>query len=230
MISLVRSLSDSCPLSPSDCTDDSTGQEREGQVRYARISGTDDDDTIFISQDVDANAIVSVNGQAKLIPREKAMNLLVDAKNGNDVIVFENHQAKLSNVIVMGGEGNDTVRGPSAERATIRGGDGDDTVVCGYARSYVDGGKGNDVIIGSWNTNFIDGGEGNDIIHGGCSDDTLYGGQGRDIIYGSGGNDTAWAVEPGDTVDLGPGDNTFEYIIATPIPPSPVVKEESVSF
>ncbi len=229
MISHACPRSDFLSPSPAALPAEPSAQGQDDKVRYTHITGTDEDDRIFISQDPDANALVTVNGTVKLIPREKAMNLLVDLKKGNDVIVFENCQDGMDNVIILGGEGNDTIRGPYATRVTIRGGDGDDVIVCDYARNYVDGGKGNDIIMGAHGKDFIDGGEGNDIIHGGCSDDTLYGGQGKDIIYGSDGNDTAWAVEPGDTVDLGLGDNTLEYIIATPLPPAPAAREENVS-
>ncbi|MGI9332597.1 MAG: LamG-like jellyroll fold domain-containing protein, partial [Gammaproteobacteria bacterium] len=107
------------------------------------------------------------------------------------------------------GEGNNTViLAPTAGRAVIRGGGGDDDITTG---------AGNDVIIGGGGADTIRAGAGNDIVFadngeiaqdayvgkGRLTDagDTVFGGEGNDLLFGGGGND----VIAGDVDSTDPG-------------------------
>jgi Ca2+-binding RTX toxin-like protein len=76
--------------------------------------------------------------------------------------------------------------------ATIRGGEGDDTLTGGAANDKLIGGPGNDELNGR---------AGNDLLIGGAGNDTLIGGAGDDILRGG----------PGVNIDVGgPGKNIVE--------------------
>jgi Ca2+-binding RTX toxin-like protein len=76
--------------------------------------------------------------------------------------------------------------------ATIRGGEGNDTLTGGAANDKLIGGPGNDELNGR---------AGNDLLIGGAGNDTLIGGPGDDILRGG----------PGANIDVGgPGKNIVE--------------------
>ena len=76
--------------------------------------------------------------------------------------------------IVLGGKGNDTISATWAvcsDAATVP------TVKC-----TLKGNDGDDTLIGSSHNDVIDGGNGNDVLQGGLGDDTLVGGAGIDTV------------------------------------------------
>ncbi|HEX3762077.1 MAG TPA: hypothetical protein VHW23_25425 [Kofleriaceae bacterium] len=76
--------------------------------------------------------------------------------------------------IVLGGKGGDTLSAywaPCSDQATVP------TVKC-----TLKGNDGDDTLIGSSHNDLIDGGNGNDILQGGLGDDTLIGGAGVDTV------------------------------------------------
>jgi Ca2+-binding RTX toxin-like protein len=76
--------------------------------------------------------------------------------------------------IVLGGKGNDTL---SAFWAVCSDGATVPTVKC-----TLKGNEGDDSLIGSSHNDLIDGGAGNDMLQGGLGDDTLIGGAGIDTV------------------------------------------------
>ena len=147
----------------------------------------------------------------------------------NDTLISEGRR-----VYVKGDKGNDTVdnsRGLQTDRSTLLGGEGDDSIRGGVAssgtnsRNLLDGEAGNDTLFGqgakdtlmggegddsiSINTstsslNLLDGGAGKDTLLGGSSTDTMIGGSGNDSLSrlfnrgdGGGGNDTIDASQTG---------------------------------
>ncbi len=97
----------------------------------------------------------------------------------------------------QGGDGNDTLTGPSFGSVALLGGGGNDVISGGrlvdggvgddtlsaMVTGTISGGDGNDVIQGD-DLQLIDGGAGNDLIHPGFDGDTILGGAGDDTISG----------------------------------------------
>lgn len=127
---------------------------------------------------------------------------------------------------VIGGSGNDTIKGDSRNNL-LDGGDGDDTI---------EGGAGNDTLIGGANTAVGDilsysaatgsimvslaittaqstGGAGRDRVSGfenlkgGSADDTLTGSDGVNVIWGEAGDDTIWGGGGPDELHGGVGND-----------------------
>jgi Ca2+-binding RTX toxin-like protein len=150
----------------------------------------------------------------------------------NDTLISEGRR-----VYVRGDNGNDTVdnsQGSPTDRSTLLGGEGDDSIRGGVAssgtnsRNLLDGEAGNDTLFGqgakdtlmggegddsiSINTstsslNLLDGGAGKDTLLGGSSTDTMIGGSGNDSLSGlfnrgdgGGGNDTIDVSQVGTSV------------------------------
>ena len=84
--------------------------------------------------------------------------------------------------VVLGGNGDDTLKDVSSRKSNIfAGGPGDDRLT---------GGTGNDLLIGGDGADRGNGGRGNDVIAGNAGRDRAAGGAGADLITGGGGNDT----------------------------------------
>lgn len=156
----------------------------------------------------------------------------VEGGSGNDDL----SGGELSDVF-DGGGGTDTLRGNAgrdslkdgdtsgaANKDTLNGGDGDDTVVFEQRTATVTvdladndgdgeagendtliaiesagGGAGNDVIRGTAGNNGLSGGPGNDEIDGRAGDDLLIGEEGNDTLIGAAGRDD---IEAGDDNDI----------------------------
>ena len=65
----------------------------------------------------------------------------------------------------------------------IYGGDGDDTITGGLGDNVIHGGGGNDILVGNDGNDVIYAGSGNNVIVGGGGNDTLYGGSGEDVFF-----------------------------------------------
>ncbi|MEO0869734.1 MAG: calcium-binding protein, partial [Cyanobacteria bacterium J06642_11] len=128
--------------------------------------------------------------------------------NGNSVVVTDDAMVTfgiadiiaggLGNDKIIGGGGDDLLRGDRNERAdgsAYAGGD-----------DFIDGGTGDDLISGKSGNDELLGGDGNDRIWGDGGDDLINGGAGADILFGDsrrGGTDTfVLAVgEGGDVIE-----------------------------
>ena len=78
-----------------------------------------------------------------------------------------------------GGEGDDSITGSSRTNGAsevLLGGDGNDTLRASSGDDFVDGGADNDSIFGDAGNDTLDGGTGDDTISGGTGDDTIDGG------------------------------------------------------
>jgi Ca2+-binding RTX toxin-like protein len=150
--------------------------------------------------------------------------IVLDAGKGNDAIEVHTNFDGSVDVSVNG-----KMHSFSAEEAKnleIRGGKGDDTIVCtGEAFNFeidgekygfdapkltLDGGNGNDRISGSKGDDVIRGGKGNDTILGGDGNDNIDGGRGHDTIMGGHGKDTIKGGRGNDNIMGGFGDDTID--------------------
>jgi Ca2+-binding RTX toxin-like protein len=103
---------------------------------------------------------------------------------------------------IIGGAGNDVIRGDSADN-TLKGGGGNDDIEGGPGADMIEGaggedglrgGEGNDILGGNDGNDVLVGDEGNDSLNGGAGNDLMHGGNGADDLIGGDGNDSVdWA-------------------------------------
>jgi Ca2+-binding RTX toxin-like protein len=115
-------------------------------------------------------------------------NVVMRTQSGDDtVIVGDMTGTGVRTVAADGGVGNDTLNALQQVARNVSllllGGDGDDTLTGGAGNDVLDGGAGNDTLSG---------GAGADVLVGGDGDDTLDGGKdgSQDVLIGGAGNDT----------------------------------------
>jgi Ca2+-binding RTX toxin-like protein len=137
---------------------------------------------------------------------------IVSGGRGNDRISVDNlwWQGKFARI--AGGHGNDVIQfGASVDtpptaalpKATLSGGNGNDSIASENSDDLVLAGRGNDTVVAGWGNDTIYGGDGNDLLQGQGGDDRLYGesgndrigagggaGDGPDALFGGAGNDT----------------------------------------
>ncbi|MCX7423681.1 MAG: calcium-binding protein, partial [Planctomycetia bacterium] len=92
----------------------------------------------------------------------------------------------------LGNEGNDVFNGSAfvvlnLNDLIVSGGDGNDTLTGGNGPDNLAGGAGDDVLIGNAGNDVLDGGDGNDKLTGNAGNDLLLGGTGSDTVIASGG-------------------------------------------
>ena len=92
---------------------------------------------------------------------------------------------------ILGGSGNDSIRGTSNTVVTnyIHGGEGNDTLFAGDGNDTLVGSGGNDYLYGEGGRDLLYGETGKDRLFGGSSNDTLKGGKGIDQLFGEKGSD-----------------------------------------
>ncbi|MCA8997325.1 MAG: VCBS repeat-containing protein [Planctomycetaceae bacterium] len=120
--------------------------------------------------------------------------ITIAGMDGDDIIEVSANTTR--NVILDGGDGNDTLLGGSG-RDIIRGGNGNDSLY---------GNLGDDELHGDAGDDRLEGGEGTDRLYGGDDDDTLNGGPGFDVHFGGDGDDYMTAG-PGPFGDIMYGDS-----------------------
>ncbi len=160
------------------------------------------------------------------------------AMGGHDILNLttlsfdEAHTAGLNAILLEGGTGNDLLRAPNYPGVTLKGGEGDDTLVGNLGGDVLIGGPGADTINGRGGSdqlfgnqgddllrvglagtgrhdNLLDGGSGNDRLFGFNGDDTLRGGTGNDILRARPGDDLLEGGEGNDVLDAGNGEDTL---------------------
>jgi serralysin len=136
------------------------------------VTGTAGDDKIRISIGKDTSKLaVKVNGAVTLFSLASVTKIKVDGLAGDDdICIKQSHGGIGISAELIGGDGNDK----------IRGGNGNDSLNGGAGKDKLHGGAGDDV---------LQGGDGNDKLHGGRGDDSILGGDGSDKVRGGGGND-----------------------------------------
>lgn len=94
------------------------------------------------------------------------------------------------------------------EGYSVRGRDGDDTIIGGAGNDNFEGNQGNDSIEGGAGNDYLGGDDGNDTLIGGGGRDNLWGGDGNDsLVAGDGVPDGDWIQ--GSDLDGGSGDDTL---------------------
>lgn len=181
-------------------------------ARWLFVVGTAGDDVIRVGR-FQEGYFVEVNGVRTEVPSldPSASRLArVDCLAGNDIVTADDDLT--IPILVLGGDGNDTVRGTlTSQGDSLLGEAGDDSLLGLDGRDAITGGIGND---------FIDGGEDYDLLFGdaarvgvevdttpGSGDDTIVGGDGNDSIFGQGGDDQLLGNEDRDSLDGGGGRN-----------------------
>jgi Ca2+-binding RTX toxin-like protein len=174
------------------------------------------DDTVGVKQRDDGTLDVQVNGESYEVRLGEGQELTIRAGAGDDVIeVAPNVRV---NIVVEGGDGNDTITtGAGDDR--IDGGKGDDVISSGAGRDDIFGNSGNDTITGGEGVNIVHGGDGDDqliagsgtnFIEGGAGNDTIQGGGISDILSGGTGNDRIAVGDGASRVYAGAGDDVVD--------------------
>jgi Ca2+-binding RTX toxin-like protein len=168
---------------------DSTFEPLESRRLYS-VTATAAAGVLTVTGDGNANVItVSRDAGGKILVNNGAVSIA-----GSTATVTNTAMVK-----VFGSGGNDNIaldetRG-ALPKASLSGGDGNDTLT---------GGSGTDILIGEAGNDFLLGKAGNDQLFGGSGNDTLTGGVGTDQAFGQAGNDRMiW--NPGDGSDLNEG-------------------------
>lgn len=157
------------------------------------------DDTIVVERDpADATRLrATVNGAVVDTRREAAVRVVqAFGGKGDDSITLDIPGNTRIRSWLVGGPGNDT----------IRGGDASDHVVGGPGNDTVDGGGGDDLVEGGEGEDSLLGGKGDDTLRGDGGRDTLRGGAGRNTLFGGTGIDRFFGVQGVDRARLGPGE------------------------
>ncbi len=128
-------------------------------------------------------------GNDRLAQFEKGMLTGGDGANVIDA------NTSIMQVTLIGGGGNDVLRGGSRSDS-LDGGDGNDTLI---------GNDGHDSLSGGANDDLLIGGNGNDVLTGDTGSDTLTGGNGSDKLFGGTDSDTLIGGLGNDTLNGGDG-------------------------
>jgi len=157
---------------------------------------------------IDLSAVSSANFSFTAPGTGLGMQILVEGGDGNDTILGS---VDLNDTL-RGGDGHDVINDPlriPLGALTIDGGDGNDVIYGGALADTIDGGDGNDLIIGDAGDDVIQGGDGDDGISGGAGNDSLTGGDGRDSILGGLGDDSLDGGAGADTLQGDDGNDSI---------------------
>jgi hypothetical protein len=187
------------------------------------------DDEVKVHNAAGGGLEVNVNGTPYTVP---AGVLPVIRTGAGDDTVTVDRDVRV-NLVILGGDGDDTIKGGAGSSTILAGAgddkvevrDGDNYVSGGSGRDYLRGGNGNDTLrggrgddvlyglggndrlAGGRGNDYLDGGDGDDKLYGGPGNDILFGGRGADRIIGGAGDDRGYGGEGRDTVLLGSGDD-----------------------
>ena len=181
-------------------------------LNTAQVNGTNLADTITVG--ATGNALTVAVGGSTLIVSGNLQNVIVDGLAGNDTItVGDVSTVGFLQLIVRGGDGNDTLTAAGANigavRLSLNGDLGNDTLIGSNGNDTLNGGAGNDAASGGAGNDTIFGGLGNDQLGGGAGNDFIDGGDGNDFVNGEAGNDSILGGNGGDTLKGADGADTL---------------------
>lgn len=130
--------------------------------------------------------------------------------NSPDGLLKDNISIAYGTIIenAIGGGGNDTIRGNSADN-NIKGNGGNDTISGMDGNDRLFGNDGSDTLFGGNGDDMLYGDDGDDTLHGDDGNDVLYGGSGNDILHGGAGNDQLSGNTGADRMYGGTGNDTY---------------------
>ncbi|MEQ1826853.1 MAG: hypothetical protein ABL921_12940 [Pirellula sp.] len=141
-------------------------------------------------------------------------NMVLDGGEGNDTLIGGQGRD-----ILKGGKGDDKLFGGDNDdvlygdegRDELDGGAGVDSVYAGPGGDTVNGGAGREIIRGGPDADYLVAGTGfyGSVITGGGGDDTIIGSSGIDTLDGEAGNDTILGGDMGDIIRGGAGNDTL---------------------
>ena len=132
----------------------------------------------------------------------------------DDLEIRVNYPDGVRSVVVIGGEGGDSIRGADGDDVFF-GNAGDDELNGQGGNDELFGDDGDDAVLGSRGDDQLLGGEGNDSLLGGTGSDDLYGGSGHDSLRGdaqanneaaAGARDRLFGGSPADDPNPPPND------------------------
>jgi Ca2+-binding RTX toxin-like protein len=176
-----------------------------GEANYIGINAINEapgdvyvDDTPALQYDTSVCRPAFGGGFNAVVCAAQPGGVRVEAGDGADIVNVQDKLPASVPVTVLGGPGDDVLRGAAyAERSDhLDGGDGNDKITAGAGADVVDGGAGDDEVEGQGGTDIVRGGAGDDTLRGDAhndpaSADLLDGGPGYDAIDGD------WMVESG---------------------------------
>ncbi len=144
-----------------------------------------------------ANASALTEAQRSLGELATASNLTVTFQPFANYLVDHYGQGRGFDalaIFVTENAGGNVNQGTESDAVLLIGGDGKDTLQGGTGNDVIDGGGEADTLSGGLGDDIIHGGGGNDAIRGGGDGDTLYGGADNDFLYA--GDGTAHGPNP----------------------------------
>ena len=179
-----------------------------------RITGTDQDDTIHITDLGGGNVQLMRSTIVAGSPHSDPFRALAgvtsvkaELKGGADYLLLS--EASTLDVQATGGPGNDEIRAGAGDD-TVLGGDGNDRLVGAGGGDALDGEAGDDILEGGDGNDQLNGGDGEDVITGDAGGDSLDGGGGNDRLFGMAGDDLLSGGEGHDTILGGDGDDNLD--------------------
>ena len=142
------------------------------------------------AQAASADVTVTLNGSLLTITGDSAANSLTVGRTAAGAITLNGTEvpgattANVSDIVMDGGAGNDTLRldetNGTMPRIEFRGGEGNDQLFGGSGADSLLGGPGADTLVGNGGDDTLVGDAGNDKVIGGPGDDTVSLGDGSD--------------------------------------------------
>jgi Ca2+-binding RTX toxin-like protein len=181
------------------------GSIQASQLQRIEIDAGPGDNTINL------NSLTSADFSFVDINTGEGLQIMVDGGNGQDTITG----SQSFNDTLIGGDGNDSINVAPANQIqgnqAIDGGDGDDTLSGGSGNDTITGRDGADTIFGDVILGAVPvGATGRDVITGGDGNDTVDGGIGDDSINGNQGEDSLLGGDGNDTIGGDSGLDTIQ--------------------
>ncbi len=200
-ISLADSVIGASPASITINSDEATGLGFSGGTIVA--GGSEADDVLSLTTN-GSNVVADLNGETLEVPATDVTDLVARLSGGNNTVTVE---AGLNvKATVRTGDGNDSITTAAGDDDIASRG-GDDTISSGEGHDLVHAGAGHDSVEAGDGADTIIGATGNDSLDGGRGADHLQGWQGRDMLLGGGGPDTIEGGGSTDMIDGGEGDD-----------------------